>query len=119
MSDEVIKPLNTSTNSLAPTLKYTGKRMCIEFNGGYFKQGKITFNHGTIVNICIVYNLKLTINNFNFTLGSSLFGAVKLTKITDIDRYKYSSCVISLDSNSTFSFPDGSYAHNVIIFGAA
>ena len=62
--------------------------------------------------------MKSTLNNFNLTLRSSLFGAIKLTKNADIDQYKYGGYVISLDSKGTFSFLDGSYAHNVIIFGA-
>ena len=61
--------------------------------------------------------MKLTLNSFNYTLGSSLISAIKLTKNADIDRYKSSGNGISLDSRDTFSFSDGSYAHNVIIFG--
>ena len=53
-SDEVIEP---SDNTLAPTVKYTGKRMYVKFNRSFLKQDKITFNHGKIVNIYIVYDL--------------------------------------------------------------
>ena len=44
LSDEIIKPPATSNNSLAPTLKYTGKRVYVKFNGCCLKQDKITFN---------------------------------------------------------------------------
>ena len=54
LSNKVIKPPSTNINSLAPTLKYTGKRIYLKFNGNCLKQDKITFNHGTIVNIYIV-----------------------------------------------------------------
>ena len=42
LSDEIIK---SSNNSLAPTLKFTGKRIYVKFNGSCLKQDKITFNH--------------------------------------------------------------------------
>ena len=58
LCDEVIKPPTASNNSLALTLKYTGKRMYVKFNVSCLKQGKITFNHGETMNIYIVYDLK-------------------------------------------------------------
>ena len=51
-------------------------------------------------------------------LGNCLFGSVKLTKNDDLDKYKYSSHDIGLDSCSELSLPDGSMGKNVIIFGA-
>ena len=47
-----------------------------------------------------------------------MFGAVKLTKSNDIDKYKYSGYGIGFDSGGTFSFPNGSFGENVIILGA-
>ena len=52
------------------------------------------------------------------TLGHCLFGSVKLTKIADLDKYKYTGYGIGFDSCSEFLFTDGSYRKNVIIFGA-
>ena len=46
-----------------------------------------------------------------------MFGAVKLTKNNDIDKYKYSGYGIGFNSGGTFSFPDGSFGENLIIFG--
>ena len=60
ISNEVIKPPSTYNNSLAPTLKYTGKRMYVKFKGSCLKQDKTTFNDGKILNINIVYDLKST-----------------------------------------------------------
>ena len=98
MSDEMIKPSATSNNSLAPTLKYTGKRMNVKFNGSCLKQDKITFNHGKIVSIYIVYALKSTLNyDEDITLEYCLFGAAKLTKNADISKYKYSGYGIGFD----------------------
>ena len=43
LSNEVIKPPD---NTLAPALKYTGKRMYVKFSESCLNQDKITFNHG-------------------------------------------------------------------------
>ena len=47
-----------------------------------------------------------------------MFGAVKLTKNSDIDKYKYSSYGTGFDARGTFLFPDGSFGQNVINFDA-
>ena len=104
LSDEIIKPPD---NSLAPTLKYTRKKMYAKSNGSCLKQDKITFNHGKIVNIYIVYDLKSSLNNFQPTLQKFLFGAVKLTKNNDIDKYEHSGYGIGFDEKETFSHPSG------------
>ena len=82
------------------------------------KQDKVTFNHGKIVNIYIVYKIIRIahINNRddNLTVQNALFGAVSLTKNADVNKYKYSGYGIVFDRTSSFSFPGG---QNVIIFG--
>ena len=45
------------------------------------------------------------------------FGAVTLTKNTDIDKYGYSGYGIGFDRRSSFSFPGGGFGQNIIIFG--
>ena len=57
--------------------------------------------------IYIVYELESNLNNFDPALENCLFGAVKLIKNADIDKYKYSRYGIG--------FPDSSFAQNVII----
>ena len=47
-----------------------------------------------------------------------MFGAVKLTKNADINKYKYSGYGIGFDARESFSFPSGGNAQNVIILGA-
>ena len=73
-----------------------------------------------VVNLYISYTLGLQLKNLNtdFTVGSCLFGSVKLTKNADPDKYKYTGYGIGFDSRSEFLFTDGSYGKNVIIFGA-
>ena len=51
------------------------------------------------------------------TLKNCLFGAVTLTKNTDIDKYGYSGYGIGFDRRSSFSFPGGGFGQNVLIFG--
>ena len=51
-------------------------------------------------------------------LKSCLFGAVTLTKKTDIDKYEYSGYGIGFDRRSSFSFPGGGFGQNILIFGA-
>ena len=52
------------------------------------------------------------------TLKNYLFGAVTLTKNADIDKYGYSGFGIGFDRRSSFSFPNGGFDQNVLIFGA-
>ena len=73
-----------------------------------------------MANSFIVYELDTGSRDLDtdFFLNDCLFGAVKLTKNADTDRYKYSGYGIGFDSQSGFSLPDGSIGKIVIIFGA-
>ena len=117
MSDESIKPPSTSDYSLAPLLSYIGTKTKVKFVGSSLKQDKIKFTHGKTVNIYIVYEMNLwdCLYDDYPTLGNSLFGAVKLVKKWDIDKYKYSGCSIGFGRNGTFSVGSG-FGKNVIIF---
>ena len=119
LSDETIKPPATPDNSLSPLIDYLGNKIRLKFNGGCLKQqNKLTYTHRTIVNIYIVYKPGAS-GSFNDdpTLKKSLFGAVKLTKNADIDKYQYSGYGIGFYRKGSFSFPGGGFGQNVIIFG--
>ena len=120
MSDEIIKPSTTSDNSLAPALSYIGNKMRVKFDGSCLKQDKITFTYGKTVNIYIVYEISFSTCGYDeyTVLENSLFGAIKLVKNADIDKYKYSGYGISFDRRGTFSCPTGGFSCIVIIFGA-
>ena len=91
--------------------------MYLEFNGGCLKQDKITYNHGKIINIYIVYDLKSALNyNEGFTLENCLFGVVKLTKNADVNKRKYFGYGIGFDGKGVFSHQIGSFSNNAIIF---
>ena len=87
-------------------------------DGSCLKQDKITYIRGAIVNIYTVYKINSTLNSFDPTLENCLFGSVKLTKNTDIEKCKDSGYGIGFDSKGTFMFPNGEFACNVKIFGA-
>ena len=57
-----------------------------------------------------------TSNSDDPMLKNCLFGAVTLTKNSDIDKYGYYGYRISFDRKSSFSFPGGRFGQNVLIF---
>ena len=92
LSAESIKPPTTSDNSLTPVLNYYGTKTRVKFNGSCLQQPKLSYTHGTIVNIYIVYELSASSSyTGNPTLKNLLFGAVTLNKNADIDKYEYSA----------------------------
>ena len=88
--------------------------MFVKFNGScLIKQNKFTF-HKKILNIYIVYGLDSNVNNFDPILENCLFGAIKITKNSDIDKYKYSGYGLGSDSKGVFSHPTGSFGNNAL-----
>ena len=89
LSDESIKSLATSDNSLSPLINYLDNKMRLKFNGRCLKQqNKPTYTHSTIVSIYTVYELCASGSFSNDpTLRNSVFCAVKLTKNANIDKY--------------------------------
>ena len=118
LSDEKLDSITASNYKITPELSFYGTKSKVEFNGSCLKQDKVTYNHGTIVNIYIVYKIdqNYTISTYP-TLENCLFGAVSLTKNADIDKYKYSGYGIGFDRHGEFSFGNG-LCGNCIIFGA-
>ena len=118
ISNENIKPPATSNNSLNPRLSYNDTKIKVQFTGSCLKQPKSTFTHKKVVNIYIVYELGASSSNINDpAIKNCLFGAVTLTKNADIEKYKYSGFGVGFDRRSSFSFPSGGFAQNVLIFG--
>ena len=119
LSAKTIKPPSTSDNSLTPGVSYYVTKSRVKFTRSCLKQPKISYSHGTIVDIYIVYELGTSVSNDNDpTLKNCFFGAVTLTKNADIDKYWYSGYGIGFDRKSNFSFSGGGMGQNVIIFGA-
>ena len=100
-------------------IDYHGIKIRVKFTGNCLRQPKISYTHRAIVNIYIVYELGASgFNNNDLTLKNCLFGAVTLTKNSDIKKYGYSSYGIRFDRRSSFSFPGGGFSQNVLFFGA-
>ena len=116
MSDQSIKAPTTTNKILNPLLDYVGSKIRVKFRGDCLKQEKITFNHGKIVNIYIVYEIERSVNISSYpTLENCLFGAVKLTKHVDVDQYKYLGYGIGFDRKGSYSIGN-KIGRNVIIF---
>ena len=111
LSDETIRPPATSDNSLSPLIDYSGNKIRLKFNRDYLKQPKLSYTHGKTVNIYIVCEVGASSSHpDDSTIKNSLFGAVRLTKNADINKYQYSGYRIGFDS--------GGFVQNVIVFGA-
>ena len=103
LSNEKIGSTKISNCDQSPGLVYDNARIKLRFARSILKQNKVTYNHGPIVNIYIVYRLTPGTRSTGITLENCLFGAVKLTENADIDKYKYPGYSIGFDSRGSFS----------------
>ena len=77
MSDEKFDSITASNYKITPGLRFYGTKTRVEFNGSCLKQDKITYSHGTIVNIYIVYEISKNYNIIMYsTLENCLFGTL-------------------------------------------
>ena len=90
----------------------------LEFRGTCSKQDKVTPSLINGVNLFIIYELSTCSRDLStdFTLKGCLFGALKLTKIVDPDKY-YFGYGIGFDSSLLFLLPNFDWVKNAIIFG--
>ena len=91
LSDEKIISTTTSTDKSATKTIYENARIKVIFNGDFLRQNQVTYNHGAILNIYIVYETTADTKNSNITLENS---------------------------RGSFSHPSGGDGKNVTIFGA-
>ena len=84
---------------------YNNIRIKLRFSRSIIKQNKVTYSHGPIANIYVVYRLIPDTKCNDFILENCLFGAVKLTRNADISIYKYSGYGIRLHSKKKFYTP--------------
>ena len=118
LSDGRINSIIASNYIITPSLDYLGAKIRLKFNGSCLREDKITYTHGKIVNIYIVYEISRNYNISDYpSLENCLFGAVSLTKYTDIVQYKYYRYGIGFDRKGHFPFGNG-VGRNIIIFGA-
>ena len=62
LSNESITPPSAANNFLTPSLNYLGTKIRVKFSGSCLKQDKVTYTHGKLVNIYIVYEINKTDN---------------------------------------------------------
>ena len=119
MSEETIENITKSDGNFAPTFVDHHLLPDMNFSGHCLIKNDISVLKN-VINLYISYILNPQLRNLNteFTLSNCLFGPVKLTKNTYLDKYKYIGYGIGFDSRSEFLFTDGSFGKNVIIFGA-
>ena len=86
-----------------------GTKARVKYNGYCLKQEKVTFNHGKIVSIYIVYEIERSVNISSYpTLWVCLFGEANLTKHVDVDLHKYSVCGMGFYRKGSYSIREGS-----------
>ena len=119
LPNERINSIKTSNYGVISFLSYYGTKTRVEFNGSSWKQDKITYTHGKIVNLYIAYESVPGYSGDNNypTLQNALFGAVKLTKNAGIDKYGDTGYGIGFDRRSRFLHPNDGYGQNAIILG--
>ena len=99
LSAESIEPPTTSDNGLTPISNYYGTKTKVKFTERCLNQPNISYTHGKVVNIYIVYELGASSSHNNDpTLKSCLFGVVTLT----MGKYGYSGHGIGFDRRSSF-----------------
>ena len=107
LSDKSIKTPTASNKILNPSQHYVGTKARIKFIRDCLKQEKITFNHGKILNIYIVYEIEKSVDISSYpTLENCLSGAVKLTKHADFDYCKCLGYSIGFDKKGFYSIGD-------------
>ena len=90
LSNEGLEVASTSDNTLTPSLNYYGDKARLRFTRSVLQQKTTTYNNKKVVNLYVVYEITNFHGTNNYpTLTNALFGAVKLTKNADIDKYKY------------------------------
>ena len=70
------------------------------------------------MNLYVVYEITNFIDSYA-TLANVLFGAVKLTKNADIDKYRYFGYGNGFYGKEIYSYPSGGTGRNAIIFGVS
>ena len=88
LSDEKIILTVTSTDKSATKTIYDNARIKVRFNGDLLRP---------VVNIYIVYETTPDTKTSNITLENCLFGAIKITENSDVNKYKYSGYGIGFD----------------------
>ena len=66
LSDKKISSIIAPNYIVTPFLDYYGTKIRLEFSGNCLKQDKVTFNHGKVVNIYIIFEMSKSIKIRNY-----------------------------------------------------
>ena len=118
MSEDSLENITKSDRNFAPTFVDDHSLPDINFNGHYLIRNNISIPK-KVINLYISETLCPQLRNFNtyFTLSNCLFGSVKLTVNTDLDKCKYTGYGMGFDSRGEYYLPDVSVGKNIIIIG--
>ena len=73
LKDYLQKLLNHLLHSLTPVLNYYGTKTRVKFNGSCLQEPKLSYTHGKVVNIYIVYELGASSSHDNDPTIKKLF----------------------------------------------
>ena len=108
MSNKNITSPTTSDYKRNPKLSYFVTKQKVKFSGSCLKQDKITYDHKTVVNICIVYEIS---KNFNLVLIQH-WKSVYLEQLHELNR------VILLSINildMVLDLIEENFLHNLLV----
>ena len=111
LSDEKIILTATSTDKSATKTIYNNARIKVRFNGDLLRQNQVTYNHGPVVNIYIVYETTPDTKTFNITLENCLFGEIKKQKILLSTNTNIQDMVLDLIQEEVFHIQAEEMAH--------
>ena len=95
--DENITAPTTSDFKLNPEY-FFGTKTRVKFDESCLKQDKITYNHGKLVSIYILYEISKSFNiSYHPTKENCLFSAVSLNRNAETNKYKYFGYGIGFD----------------------
>ena len=90
---------------LNPSVDYVGTKARVNFNGDCFKQAKISFDPGKIVNVYFFYEKERNISVSSYpTLDIFLFGVVKSKKMLILICINILDMVLGLTEKVFFQF---------------
>ena len=120
LSNEKVKPPFTVNKSCSAKLIWMNNfRIRLRFTRSCLKQNYAAFAPNNLINLFIAYELDRWSQDVNAKSSPKdcLFGAVKLTKNVDPNKYSYCRYGIEFDYHSIFLIPKFDWSKHAIIFG--
>ena len=118
MSDKKINSIETSNHSTTPNLSDSGTKTKVKFKGSCLKQDTVTFNHGTIIDIYLVYEISknFTISRYP-TLENCFLELLVWLKMLILISTNILDMELDLIDMDFFSHSSGETGKSMIIFG--